>query len=112
MSDAVRRESIPTDAWSLKAAIMRAAALAYEWWWQTPDLRLELNLGHVNDLERLVRDSGWRIEGHGPMRVMTQAGEAKIMWTWPDMDSVSMLDASRDGRRVIVRRAIDGGKTK
>jgi hypothetical protein len=43
---------------------------------------------------------------------MTQAGEAKIMWTWPDIDSVSMLDASRDGRRVIVRRAIDGGKTK
>jgi hypothetical protein len=100
----IREETIPAAKWFLKAAIDLAVRSAYQWWWRAVDLRLELNIGQVSELERIIRGYEYLINGHGPMRIMTMAGVADILWTWPDVNSVSILDAGRDGRRIIVRK--------
>lgn len=86
----------------LRQAIMLAARKMYEHFFSADDPRLELHVGHAKALEKAARAAMWTVEM--PLAVMLPIGKCKILWTWPDEDSVSILDASRDGRRVVVKR--------
>jgi hypothetical protein len=88
----------------LRPAIAEAARWAYQHWFAADDLRLEMYIGHAREFQEAAYAAQWTVDLHGPLRVMLPLGRATILWTWPDENSVSLLDAGRDGRRVIVRR--------
>jgi hypothetical protein len=81
---------------------------------------LELHSSHGDDLQQLA--SGWPhfsigfSESPRELHIMLPFGRATVLFTWPDAGSISLLEPTRAGRRLVLRlahlRAIDGGKTE
>lgn len=94
----------------LRAAMAIAAREAAEHFMTSGNVILELHSSHEGALQEACRSApftAWLSDRHmyRDLEVMLSCGRATVLWTWPDANSVSLLDTTRSGRRVVVRKA-------
>jgi hypothetical protein len=105
----------------LRVALAQLAEDAARFYFNSGEtMLLELHTSHADHL----RDCAWGaphfaigfVESPRELTIMLPVGRATILFTWPDENSISLLEPARAGRRLVLRRARqrvhDGGKTE